>query len=90
MVASIEATLTYEYTAVSVVTKNGEAFSGLVSGETPSAVQLTYAEGTVATIPRNAIEVIGGTGRALMPEGFEQALSPGAFADGIEFLRPGP
>lgn len=57
---------------------------------TIAAVQLTYAEGTVATIPRNAIEVIGGTGRALMPEGFEQALSPGAFADGIEFLRPGP
>jgi putative membrane-bound dehydrogenase-like protein len=82
--------LTGEYSAVSVVTKDGEAFSGLVSGETPSAVQLTLAEGKVATIPRGAIEVIRGTGRSLMPEGFEQALSPGAFADVIEFLRRGP
>jgi putative membrane-bound dehydrogenase-like protein len=82
--------LTGEYLSVAVVTKDGEAFTGLVSGETPSAVQLTLAEGRVATIPRSSIEVFRGTGRSLMPEGFEQALTPGEFADLIEFLRRGP
>jgi hypothetical protein len=28
--------------------------------------------------------------RSLMPEGFEQALTPAEFADLIEFLRRGP
>ena len=82
--------LTGEYSSVAVVTKDGEAFTGLVSGETPSAVQLTLAEGRVATIPRGSIEVFRGTGRSLMPEGFEQALTPGEFADLIDFLRRGP
>jgi len=82
--------LTGEYAAVSVLTKDGEAFTGLVSGETPVAVQLTLAEGRVATIPRSSIEVFRGTGRSLMPEGFEQALTPGEFADLIEFLRASP
>ena len=82
--------LTGEYSSVAVVTKDGEAFTGLVSGETPVAVQLTLAEGRVATIPRSSIEVFRGTGRSLMPEGFEQALTPGEFADLIDFLRRGP
>lgn len=75
---------------MAVVTKDGKAFTGLVSGETPSAVQLTLAEGRVATISRSSIEVFRGTGRSLMPEGFEQAIIPGDFADLIEFLRRGP
>ena len=82
--------LTGEYAAVAVVTKDGVAFTGLVSGETPSAVQLTLAEGKMEMIPRGAIEAFRGTGKSLMPEGFEQALDPRDFADLIEFLRHGP
>jgi len=82
--------LTGEYAAVAVVTKEGEAFTGLVSGETPVAVQLTLAEGRTETIPRSGIEVLRGTGRSLMPEGFEQALTPEEFADLLEFLRGSP
>ena len=78
--------LTGEYAAVAVVTREGDAFMGLVSGETPVAVQLTLAEGTIETIPRGAIEVFRGTGKSLMPEGFEQALRPEDLADVIEFL----
>lgn len=81
--------LTGEYAAVAVVTRDGAAFTGLVSGETPSAVNLTLAEGKVETIPRGAIEVLRGTGRSLMPEGFEQALNPRDFADLTEFLLRG-
>jgi putative heme-binding domain-containing protein len=81
--------LTGEYSAVAVVTKDGEAFTGLVSGETPSAVQLTLAEGRVATIPRSSIEVFRGTGRSLMPEGFGRQVPPDDFADLVAFLRGG-
>lgn len=79
--------LTGEYAAVAVVTKDGESFTGLVSGESPAAVILTIAEGKTASIPRHSIDVFRGTGRSLMPEGFEQALSPADFADLIAFLR---
>jgi len=78
--------LTGEYAAVTVVTTDGEAFTGLVSGETPLSVQLTLPEGRVEMISRNAIEVLRGTGKSLMPEGFEQTLSAAEFADLIEFL----
>lgn len=81
--------LTGEYAAVAVVTKDGAAFTGLVSGETPSAVNPTLAEGKVETIPRGSIEVLRGTGRSLMPEGFEQSLNPRDFADLTEFLLRG-
>ena len=82
--------LTGEYAAVVVVTTGGEAFTGLVSGETPTAVQLSLAEGKVETIPRGAIEVLRGTGKSLMPEGFEQTLRPEEFADLLEFLTQRP
>jgi hypothetical protein len=53
-------------------------------------VTLTLAEGKTASIPRGTIEVFRGTGRSLMPEGFEQAMSAADFADLIEFLTRGP
>lgn len=81
--------LTGEYAAVAIVTKDGESFTGLVSGESPAAVILTIAEGKTASIPRRTIEALRGTGRSLMPEGFEQALSPADFADLLAFLRQG-
>ena len=79
--------LTGEYAAVAVVTKEGEVLNGLMAGETALAVRLARPEGAMATIPRTSIETLRGTGRSLMPEGFEQALSPADLADLIAFLR---
>lgn len=79
--------LTGEYAAVTVVTHDGEAITGLLRGESAGAVQLLRPEGRVETIPRSAIEVFRGSRRSLMPEGFERALAPADLADLIAWLR---
>lgn len=79
--------LTGEYAAVTVVTHDGEAFTGLLRGESPEAVQILRPEGLTETIPRSSIEAFRGTRRSLMPDGFERALSPADLADLIAFLR---
>ncbi len=90
--------LTGEYAAVVVVTKDGEVLTGILVGESPTAVQLKRqtgmsegkSEGISESIPRGAIEVFRGTGKSLMPEGFEQSISPVEFADLLAFLRKRP
>jgi putative membrane-bound dehydrogenase-like protein len=79
--------LTGEYAAVTVVTHDGEAFTGLLRGESPEAVQLLRTEGRTETIPRSAIETFRGSRQSLMPEGFERSLTPADLADLIAFLR---
>lgn len=79
--------LTGEYAAVTVVTHDGEAFTGLLRGESPEAVQLLRPEGRVETIPRGSIEAFRGSRLSLMPEGFERTLAPADLADLIAWLR---
>lgn len=69
------------------VTKDGEVFSGLLVAETDAAVTLRRAEGAEATLPRSELEQFRHTGRSLMPEGFEQQLSPDDLAALVRFLR---
>jgi putative heme-binding domain-containing protein len=72
-------------------TSDGQVVSGLLVGETPSAVRIRPAGGIEQTIPRAGLESIRPTGRSLMPEGFEQVLTQQDLADLIGFLRgPGP
>ena len=79
--------LTGEYAAVTVVTHDGEVFTGLLRGESPEAIQLLRPEGRVETIPRVSIEAFRGSRASLMPEGFERALAPADLADLIAWLR---
>jgi len=63
---------------------------GLPAGETPTTLLVRTQGGGLETVPRTAIETLRGTGRSLMPEGFEQAIAPPEFADLIAFLRGSP
>jgi len=73
-----------------VITTDGRLFAGLLAGENAAAIRLRRAEGAEDVVPREQVEVFRGTGKSLMPEGFEQYLDSGALADLLEFLQAPP
>jgi putative heme-binding domain-containing protein len=77
------------YTAYTIILDSGEALTGVLAGETASAVSLRRAGGAVEDIPRSAIRELA-AGSTLMPEGLEARLTPVDVADLIEYLRSGP
>lgn len=76
-----------DYVAFQLVTDEGVVVSGLMAGESTTAITLKRAEGQEETVPRERIESLRSTGRSLMPEGFEQSISPSEMADLLSFLR---
>ena len=76
-----------DYLAYTLVTGDGQIFSGLVAGETPHSVTLRRAEAADEIVSRDNIEMLKASGKSLMPDGFEQKLSPQDVADVLEFLR---
>lgn len=76
-----------DYTGFLVATKEGEIKTGLLAGESAAAIVLKRQEGIDEVIRRDEIETFRSTGRTLMPDGFEQTISPAQLADLIAFLR---
>ncbi|HEX4144226.1 MAG TPA: PVC-type heme-binding CxxCH protein [Pirellulales bacterium] len=78
-----------DYLAYTLVTTDGQILGGLVANETPHSVTLRRAEGPDEIVPRDRIELLKASGKSLMPDGFEQKLSPQDVADLLDFLgRP--
>ena len=76
-----------DFLAYTLVTTDGQIFSGLVANDTPGSITLKRAEAADEIIPRAGIELLKASGKSLMPDGFEQKLSPQDIADILEFLR---
>ena len=75
-----------KYAGFTVATDDGRILSGLISGETASAVTLRLQEGRDVVLLRSQIDEMAGSGQSLMPEGVEKDLTPQALADLIAFL----
>jgi putative heme-binding domain-containing protein len=73
------------YVNYSAVTKDDREFSGILSAETANSITLRSANGE-ETILRADLAQLTSSGLSLMPEGFEQVLSPQAMADLIAYL----
>lgn len=69
-----------------VVTKEGRVATGMLAGESSTAVTLRRAEAAEDIVPRADIEELTSTGKSLMPEGMEQQIDPQSMADLIQFL----
>jgi putative membrane-bound dehydrogenase-like protein len=69
-----------------VVLDDGRILTGIVAEETATSVTLRRAEGIEETVLRRNIEEISGTGRSLMPEGFEKKIKPQEMADLLAYL----
>lgn len=75
------------YMEYSLVTTDGQVVSGLVAGESAAAITLRGQEGKSTTVLRVEIDDFRGTGRSLMPEGFERLIDKSSMADLIAFLK---
>ena len=76
---------------------NGRLHTGLLTAQTATSVTVTRAEGHSETLLRSDIESLTSTAKSMMPEGFEEKISPAEMADLLAFLRstraagdPGP
>jgi putative membrane-bound dehydrogenase-like protein len=70
-----------------VATSDGQVISGVVAGETPTAVTLRGSENKTVTVLRVDIEDIHSTGKSLMPEGLEKVIDKKSMVNLIGFLQ---
>jgi putative membrane-bound dehydrogenase-like protein len=76
-----------DFVVLSVATRQGLVFSGLLVEETASTLKLRKAEGLEESILRSEIAELRSSGRSLMPEGIEQTVNPAEMSDLLAFLR---
>jgi putative membrane-bound dehydrogenase-like protein len=70
-----------------LVTADGDVLTGVIAGETSTAVTLRNAENKLTTVLRVDIESLQNTGRSLMPEGLEKLIDKPAMADLLAYLQ---
>jgi putative membrane-bound dehydrogenase-like protein len=78
-----------DFATLSVATRRGQTFAGLLAEETATTLKLRRAEGVEDTLLRSEIDELRSTGKSLMPEGLEQNINLQEMADLIAFLREG-
>jgi len=76
-----------KYHQYSVLTTNGQVFSGVIESQTSSAVVLAMSDGSRREILLTDIETLKDMGISLMPEGIETSLSPDQLSDLLDFVR---
>jgi putative membrane-bound dehydrogenase-like protein len=76
------------YVEYQAALKNGQTVNGLLAAETATSITLRGQDAKEQIILRADIEELHGTGKSLMPEGFERDLSKQAMADLIAYLAP--
>ena len=69
-----------------VTTLDGLVLQGVLASESRTAVELIDAEGKTHAIPRDDIDVLRGSTKSLMPEGFEKQIDKRQLTDLLEFL----
>jgi putative heme-binding domain-containing protein len=70
-----------------VATADGQVITGVVAGETPTAVTLRGPENKTVTVLRVDIDDIHSTGKSLMPEGLEKIIDKKSMSNLIGFLQ---
>ncbi|MEO8428063.1 MAG: c-type cytochrome, partial [Verrucomicrobiota bacterium] len=76
-----------KYVNYSAATKDGREVSGVIAAETPNSVTIKNAGGVEEVILRPDIKELKSSGVSLMPEGFENGLTPQDMADLIAYIR---
>ena len=79
--------VTPDFVSYSLVTKNGETWTGLVAAENSNSVTLRRAGQPDETIGRDQVREWRAETKSLMPEGLEQGMSVQDMADLLAFLR---
>ncbi|MFM8284888.1 MAG: PVC-type heme-binding CxxCH protein [Planctomycetaceae bacterium] len=74
------------FRAYTVATDDGRVVTGLLAGESRTALEIIDAEGKRHPIQRAEIEAFQPSPNSLMPVGFEKQIPPAGFADLLAFL----
>jgi putative heme-binding domain-containing protein len=80
------ATIAVGYSTTTIRTRSGELFQGIIKESNEQAVGLMGSDGKLIHIPVSDIDRQQTGDVSLMPEGLEQGLSLGEFADLIAYL----
>lgn len=70
-----------------VQTGDDRILSGVIEEEAGTSITLAHADGKRTTLNRSDIALMKNAGVSLMPEGFEELLSPAALQDIIYYLQ---
>ncbi len=71
-----------------VVTNDGQVVSGIIAGQTPTAVTFREPENKVTTVLRMDFDgAMNSSGKSLMPEGLEKVIDQKSMANLISFLQ---
>jgi putative membrane-bound dehydrogenase-like protein len=76
-----------DFVSYTAETKSGESYSGFIAAESPASVTLRRANEPDITLKRSDLKEFQTSGKSLMPDGLEAAMSEQDVADLIEFLR---
>jgi putative heme-binding domain-containing protein len=79
-----------QYLEYVVVTRDGVIKTGIIASETPTSITLRQSGGKQETVLRSEIDEMTGSGKSLMPDGFEKKITPAEMADLIAFLLAKP
>ncbi|WP_166820422.1 PVC-type heme-binding CxxCH protein [Thalassoroseus pseudoceratinae] len=75
------------YFSFTVLTVEGQIYTGLVATETATSVTLKQPEGKTITLLRSDIEQMKSDGVSLMPVGLEKNITPQQMANLISFIK---
>lgn len=75
------------FSAYTCETKDGRAFAGVLTSETPTSVTIRQAGGVDETILRADVKTLSALPGSLMPTGLDAALSPQDLSDLLAFLK---
>jgi putative membrane-bound dehydrogenase-like protein len=78
------------YVAYEAETEDGELLTGIVTAQTPESISLLLPQGINRELPRDQLVTFRSGGLSLMPEGFEERLTPQQLRDLISFLQEKP
>jgi putative heme-binding domain-containing protein len=76
-----------QYIAYDVTTKEGNAYTGIISRDDATSLSLKIMGGAEITLPRATIRGSASSGKSLMPEGLEAGLTVSDMADLLTFIE---
>jgi putative heme-binding domain-containing protein len=80
-------TVEARYISYTAITKDEVEYTGIILAETANNITVRQAGGKDVTLLRGEIKDLQGGDRSLMPDGFENSLTPQALADLIAFIK---
>jgi putative heme-binding domain-containing protein len=76
-----------KYQSYLLLTSDDRILTGVIEEEAGTSITLAHADGKRTTINRADIASMKNSGVSLMPEGFEESLSPAALQDIVHYLQ---